>query len=162
MQRPLSTVAPLPRAPSQFGDEACRADPGLAANQGYRPAPGFGRRERRQEALHFPGSPDQAVRHRGGLHHAVIISWPSRRGHAGLGQVRVRTTAFTHRIASAGALWDGLLGGAVRTTALVLGQPEAMQARIRAEFEALVGEYATDGSLELPISVKIASGHKTA
>jgi SAM-dependent methyltransferase len=81
-------------------------------------------------------------------------------GDAGLGDVDVRTVAFTHRFASGDALWNGLLAGTVRTRALVLAQPEDVQARIRAAFDRLVRPYATKDGLEIPVSVKLASGRK--
>jgi SAM-dependent methyltransferase len=79
---------------------------------------------------------------------------------AGLGDVDVRTLAFTHRVADGNELWNGLLGGTVRTRALVLAQPEDVQARIRAAFDRLVRPYARNGGLEIPVSVKLASGRK--
>lgn len=78
----------------------------------------------------------------------------------GLSDVEVQTLSFAHRVSSADELWSGLLGGTVRTRVLVLGQPEKTQARIRAAFDDLVGEYAVDEGLELPVSVKVASGQK--
>ncbi len=79
---------------------------------------------------------------------------------AGLGDVKVRTVAFTHQFASGDELWNGLLGGTVRTRALVLAQPEHLQARIRAAFDRHVRPYTTRNGLEIPVSVKLASGHK--
>jgi SAM-dependent methyltransferase len=79
-------------------------------------------------------------------------------GEAGLVDVQVRTVAFHHRLAATDEWWDGLLGAAVRTRGLVLGQPEAVQARIRASFDRLAARYATADGLDVPISVKIASG----
>jgi SAM-dependent methyltransferase len=81
-------------------------------------------------------------------------------GDAGLGDVDVRTVTFTHRFASGDELWNGLLGGTVRTRALVLAQPEDVQARIRAAFDRLVRPYATNAGLEIPVSVKLASGRR--
>jgi hypothetical protein len=48
----------------------------------------------------------------------------------------------------------------VRIRALVLAQPEAVQARIRAAFDRLVRPYATNAGLEIPVSVKVASGRR--
>jgi 2-polyprenyl-3-methyl-5-hydroxy-6-metoxy-1,4-benzoquinol methylase len=79
---------------------------------------------------------------------------------AGLSGVDVQTVAFTHRVASGDELWAGLMGGTVRIRALVLAQPEHVQARIRAAFDRLVRPYATNGGLELPVSVKLASGRR--
>jgi SAM-dependent methyltransferase len=81
-------------------------------------------------------------------------------GDAGLTDVDVRTVAFTHRFASGDELWDGLLGGTVRTRALVLAQPKDVQAQISAVFDRLVRPYATNGGLEIPVSVKLASGRR--
>ena len=81
-------------------------------------------------------------------------------GDAGLGDIDVRTVAFTHRFAGRDALWTGLLGGTVRTQAVVLAQPEDVQARIRAAFDRLVRPYATKDGLEIPVSIKLASGRK--
>lgn len=79
---------------------------------------------------------------------------------AGLGEVTIQTVAFTHRLASADELWAGLMDGTVRTRALVRSQPEEVQAQIRAAFDRLVRPYATNGGLEIPVSVKLASGRK--
>jgi hypothetical protein len=79
---------------------------------------------------------------------------------AGLGDLAVRTVSFTHRVANRDELWEGLMGGTVRLRALVRAQPKSVQARIRAAFDHLAGAYATNGGLELPVSVKLASGCK--
>jgi SAM-dependent methyltransferase len=79
---------------------------------------------------------------------------------AGLESVTVQTLAFTHRVDSADELWDGLLGGTVRTSALILRQPAATQQQIRAEFDQLVNECRSGDHLEVPVSVKLAAGEK--
>ena len=78
----------------------------------------------------------------------------------GLEDVDVTTVAFSYSTASPDELWDGLLRGTVRTAALVLGQTEAMQQRIRAEFDRVVAEHRVEDGLELPVSVRLASGRK--
>lgn len=78
----------------------------------------------------------------------------------GFEAVDVQTIAFKHSEASADALWHGLLGGAVRTSALVFGQTVELQQEIRAAFDRNVLPYAAGGRLELPVSVKLASGRK--
>jgi SAM-dependent methyltransferase len=80
----------------------------------------------------------------------------------GLERRAVRTIAFTHRVASADELWEGLLGGTVRTSALIERQPEETRRRIRDSFDRLVHKYQRDDVLELPVSAKLASGHKPA
>jgi SAM-dependent methyltransferase len=78
---------------------------------------------------------------------------------AGLREVEVHTVAFTHRFPSARWLWEMIIGATVRTRALVLAQSDATQARIRAAYDRIVSQYATDdGMLDVPISVKIATG----
>lgn len=78
----------------------------------------------------------------------------------GLEHRTVATIAFSHRAASAREFWDGLLGGAVRTTALILGQEEETQRRIREAFDRRVEEFRDAEGLELPVSVKLASASK--
>ncbi len=77
---------------------------------------------------------------------------------AGFVDVAVGTVTFTYRFT--GDLYDCLVDGTVRARALVFGQPEATQARIRAALDRLCGPYAADGGFDFPISVKIAHGRK--
>lgn len=79
---------------------------------------------------------------------------------AGLGDVGVQRLAFTYRVASADELWTGVLDGTVRTSALVNGQPPDVRRRIRASFDRLAARHAVGDGLELPVSVKIASGRR--
>ena len=78
----------------------------------------------------------------------------------GLQDRAVSRIAFTHRVATADELWDGLLGGTVRTSALIVRQPEETRRRIREAFDRLVRRYQRGDVLELPVSVKLASGRK--
>ena len=78
---------------------------------------------------------------------------------AGFGDVEVQTISFTHRLSSADALWEGLRDGTVRMRALVFDQPADVLARIRAAFDRRVSAFAAvGGSVELPVSLKLASG----
>jgi SAM-dependent methyltransferase len=79
-----------------------------------------------------------------------------------LEDIQVRTLSFMHTASSADALWRGLLDGAVRTRALILGQTADVQRDIRNAFERIVREFAVDDRLELPVSVKLASARKPA
>lgn len=79
---------------------------------------------------------------------------------AGLENVVVQTLAFSHPVASADQLWDGLLAGTVRTSALILGQSQETRKQIRAEFDRLTSVYRAGYGLELPVSVKLAAGRK--
>jgi hypothetical protein len=78
----------------------------------------------------------------------------------GLEDIEVSTVAFTHCESSPAELWRGLLGGTVRTSALILGQPSEMQHQIHAAFDEIVKQYEVGPRLELPVSVKLASARK--
>lgn len=77
---------------------------------------------------------------------------------AGLSDIDVVTHAFVHRVRSADALWDGVLSGSVRTSALVARQPPAVRAAVRAEFDRLAEDHRSGDGLDLPVSVLIARG----
>lgn len=77
-----------------------------------------------------------------------------------LEDIRVRTISFTHPESSPDALWRGLLGGTVRTSALILRQTSAMQRQIRVAFDRIVQQYEVGARLELPVAVKLASARK--
>ena len=77
-----------------------------------------------------------------------------------LEDVQVSTVSFSHHLPSADALWRGLLGGTVRVSALIRGQTSETQRQIRAAFERNLQRYEVDDGLELPVSVKLASGRK--
>lgn len=79
---------------------------------------------------------------------------------AGLEQVDVRTVAFTQVVADADELWDGLLGGSLRSAAAVLTQPPAVRRRVQAACRALAERHRRGGVLELPVSAKLASGRR--
>lgn len=79
---------------------------------------------------------------------------------AGFEQIELQSLSFTHRLSGAEELWSGLVGGTVRISALVAGQPEGIRRRIRAAFDRLVSEYAVADGLTIPVAMKIASGRK--
>ena len=82
---------------------------------------------------------------------------------AGLTDVEVTTVEFTHHAASADEVWEGLRRGTVRMRALVFDQPEDVRERIRATFARRLGEYiCPSGGLDIPVSVKVASGVRGA
>lgn len=80
---------------------------------------------------------------------------------AGFERVEVRGLSFIHRLSGADELWGGLVGGTVRMSALVAGRPEEARRRIRAAFDRIISEYTVSESLEIPVSVKVASGRKS-
>ena len=90
---------------------------------------------------------------------------------AGLSDVALQTVAFTHRVACVDELWSGLTDGTVRLRAvcprevgrlraLVIAQSHEVQGQIRAAFDRFAQRYTTNGGLELPVSIKLASGRK--
>lgn len=78
----------------------------------------------------------------------------------GLTDVEVNRIVFDHPVSTAGELWDGVLAGTVRISALILRQPEPTRQHIRAVFDRLVAAYQRGNHLELPVSVKLAAGTK--
>jgi SAM-dependent methyltransferase len=78
----------------------------------------------------------------------------------GLENCDVRTISFVHHVATAEELWDGLLGGTVRTSALIERQSEATVGRIREAFARRVDELRGPKELEVPVSVKLAAGRQ--
>jgi SAM-dependent methyltransferase len=81
-------------------------------------------------------------------------------GGSGLTSIKVSTISFNHRVSSADDLWDGMLTGTVRTSAFLLHQPDRTRQQIRAAFDRQVLQYRRGEQLELPVSVKLANGHK--
>jgi SAM-dependent methyltransferase len=70
----------------------------------------------------------------------------------------VTTIAFTHRVSTAGELWEGLLAGTVRSSAVLEGQPPETRRRVRAAFDRLVDDFGGADGLHVPASVKLARG----
>ena len=79
---------------------------------------------------------------------------------AGLEDVEIRSVSLTHRVPDADELWEGMLGGSVRSAGLVMRQSPRTRRRIRAAVERLADEYRVDGGLAIPARAKIASGSK--
>lgn len=80
---------------------------------------------------------------------------------AGLGDVAVEPVELVQRIADAGELWRGFMGGSVRGSTFVRAQSDAVQARIREALDAVVEPYRAGDVLEVPVAANIASGRKT-
>jgi SAM-dependent methyltransferase len=78
----------------------------------------------------------------------------------GLSEVGVSTIDYTHRASTIDEIWDGLLTGTVRTSALVSSQPEAVRRDVRDAFERRLAAYWRGDHLELPIAVKLARGRR--
>ena len=80
---------------------------------------------------------------------------------AGLEEVRVQTVELVVSVPSIDELWEGLIGGSVRGSSVVMDQPEPVRAAMRADLARLAAGYACDdGSLAVPAVVKIGSGRR--
>ena len=79
---------------------------------------------------------------------------------AGVEDVEIRSVSLTHRVADGNELWQGVLGGSVRTAGLVMRQAPGTRRKIRAAVQRLAEEYRADGELVIPARAKIASGRK--
>lgn len=78
---------------------------------------------------------------------------------AGLEDVVIETVAVRHRVeGDAMALWDGLLGGSVRSAGAVEALSPAARERARAAFVELVEPHRVAGGHELPAVAKVGSG----
>lgn len=79
----------------------------------------------------------------------------------GFRQVTVAPHAFNYRVASAEALWNGVMGSLARTSALLAAQAPDTQHRIRSTFDSLLKAYWGPEGIDLPLAFKIASGVKS-
>ena len=79
---------------------------------------------------------------------------------ADLEGVEVRSISLTHWVPDVDELWQGMLGGSVRTAGLVMRQPAPTRNRIRAAVERLAEEHRADGGLAIPARAKIACGSR--
>jgi hypothetical protein len=77
------------------------------------------------------------------------------------GGITVREVSFLHPVSSPDELWHGLLGGTVRTAAIVRAQPEPVRRRVRDAFDRLLEVHRVADGYELPVSVKLASAHRS-
>jgi hypothetical protein len=74
--------------------------------------------------------------------------------------VSVETIELAHEAQDADELWNGLLGGSARGSALVEGQNPPTRRRIRAEFERLVDQLRRGAVYRIPADVELAGGSK--
>jgi SAM-dependent methyltransferase len=79
---------------------------------------------------------------------------------AGLEGVRVDTIDFVQRAQDVEEFWSGVLAASVNTAATVDAQDDTVRRRIRGRVGELAAAYERDGALEIPVSVKIASGNR--
>ena len=79
---------------------------------------------------------------------------------AGLEDVDVRTVSLTQHVPDADQLWEGMLGGSVRTAGLVMRQQPHIRSTIRATVGRLAEEYGVGSELAIPACAKIARGRR--
>ena len=79
---------------------------------------------------------------------------------AGLEDVEVRSVSLIQAVSDAEELWEGMLGGSVRTAGLVMRQPPATRRRIRSAVTRLADDHRVDGTLAIPARAKIARGRR--
>lgn len=79
---------------------------------------------------------------------------------AGLRGASVATVAFAFTVPDADALWDGVLGGSVRTSAAILARPPEERERARAALARRAEAYRGPGGLVLPVEVVIGSARR--
>jgi ubiquinone/menaquinone biosynthesis C-methylase UbiE len=81
---------------------------------------------------------------------------------AGFEDVSVSTVEVTQRVAGVDEFWEGVMGGTVRLGIAIRAMDDDERTRLRGAVERLAEPFAADEGLELPVSVKIASGSKRA
>lgn len=79
---------------------------------------------------------------------------------AGFDEARVEELTFELEVGSAEELWDGYLGGSVRSSALIQSQPPEIRARIRAEALELAEAYRRHEGLSIPCAARLGSARK--
>jgi SAM-dependent methyltransferase len=79
---------------------------------------------------------------------------------AGLRDGRAEVVAFQVTVPDADALWDGVLGGSVRTSAAILAQPPEVRDRARAALARRAEAHRGPAGLVLPTEVVIGSGRR--
>ncbi|WP_017584183.1 class I SAM-dependent methyltransferase [Nocardiopsis valliformis] len=82
-------------------------------------------------------------------------------GSAGLRDAEVTAVEFTQRLTGKDALWEGVMSGTVRISALVRGQDRATRERVRVELDRLLEPFTdASGALDLPVSVLVGSARR--
>ncbi len=79
---------------------------------------------------------------------------------AGLGDARVERVETLARCRDGDELWEGVLGGSVRTSTTILRQPEEVRRQVRAAVERRLRPYRTPGGLELPARAVIGAARR--
>jgi SAM-dependent methyltransferase len=78
----------------------------------------------------------------------------------GLEQAKVNTIAFPLFVNDADELWNGIIQGTVRASALINGQSLETRQQIRETFDTLIDPHRQGDGFELPVSVKLAAAKR--
>jgi SAM-dependent methyltransferase len=81
---------------------------------------------------------------------------------AGLEDVAIGEVAFTLPVANLDELWDGVLGGTVRTSAVLRSAQPAEREIARAALARLAQPHRRRDGYELPITIRVAAGQRPA
>ncbi len=79
---------------------------------------------------------------------------------AGLEDPAVQAYAFTHHVDDFDPFWTDLLGGTVRSRALIVSQPPEIQARIRDGYAERLEPWRVTGGYDVPCAVKLGAATK--
>lgn len=79
---------------------------------------------------------------------------------AGLGETRVESIETVARCRGMADLWQGVMGGSVRTSTTIARQPEDVRRRVRAAAERRAEAYRTSRGLELPARAVLGVGFR--
>jgi ubiquinone/menaquinone biosynthesis C-methylase UbiE len=79
---------------------------------------------------------------------------------AGLRETRVESIATVARCRGIADLWEGVMGGSVRTSTTLARQPEDVRRRVRAAAERRAQAYRTPRGLELPARAVLGVGRR--
>lgn len=80
---------------------------------------------------------------------------------ARLENVKVQGWSFEHGLVNVDTLWDGILGGTVRTSIGIRRQSPDVQQRIRAAFDRLVRPHVRVDGVRMPVAFKVGAGIKS-
>ena len=81
---------------------------------------------------------------------------------AGFADVGLSRAMFEVRVPDLDTLWHGVLDSSVRIAPTVTGQPAEIQARIRAEFNALSAVHVRpDGTYAIPVAIQVTRGRRS-
>lgn len=79
---------------------------------------------------------------------------------AGLDGARVHTIEFEQPVSSTDELWEGMLGGTVRTSTVIERQETQVVELVRGALDHTVSPYRGETGIALPVAAKLGSGRR--